>query len=318
MKNAGILPENLNSFSLGFAIGPRLNASGRLEDNRPAYELLVAADSISAGQLAIQIESANRERQELVKDIQAQAEKVIWEQNNREDRFLVVASPDWPPGVLGLVAGKLAAQYNRPVAVLSVSADGYSGSARSIDAYSLIDGLDSVAEHLTRFGGHKQAAGLATTAKKFPKFVDAIKKQASRSLSESDLRPRLTIDAELKPNEINLATAYKIASLAPFGHANPSPVFLLQSAKVLDSRRIGSTGDHVKLVAQVSGKPLDLIGFGMANDFFDLRPSEIDLAGSLDINQWNGRESLQLKIKDFRSGGTGTDETIPLPNPQSG
>jgi len=313
MDQAQLSGGKLSSYSLGFIIGPRLNASGRIEDNRPALDLLLATDRLEAKKLAQEIERANCQRQQMVREVAQEAEKLIWQQNSPDDKFIIISSQNWPTGVLGLVAGRLTSQFSRPVAVLNFNHEGYSGSARSTESYPLVDGLTATKKYLKRFGGHKQAAGLATTGENFPKFVKAIKADAAKKLTDQDIRPTIVIDAELDPAETTLEMAEKITELAPFGFGNPQPLFLFNSLIVTGAKRIGQAGDHLKFTTLINDSPLEVVAFGKAQQYWENPETTIDVVGSLEINNWQNRRTLQINLKDYRVGGRGIDEKIAIP-----
>ncbi len=300
LSAAGLTPDKLTTSSLGFTIGPRLNASGRLDDNRPAFDLLMSRNSTEAAELASIIENNNRERQAIVERVMAEAEKELFKQNSRTDRCFVIVGSNWPAGVLGLVAGKLTGNYLRPSIVLSGEKQ-LSGSSRSTDRYSIIDGLTAQEKLLSRYGGHRQAAGLSLPKENLSKFVDGIKAHAEQNLTELDLVPTYTADSILEPNEASLAVAEKINQLGPFGYSNAAPLFLLRDITLGSGRLLGASGDHSKWRARVGGNQIDAIGFGMGK-----RPQPegpVDLLAYLESNQWQGRVSLQLRLVDFRPAG---------------
>lgn len=313
MKVSGLSQDSLTSYSLGFAIGPRLNASGRLSDNRPAFDLIKETNVDKAAKLAEQINQANFKRQKLVKDLTEQIQENIWLQNKKDDYLIVVTGDNWPSGILGLAAGKISSQTNKPAIVLTNSLKGLSGSGRSLEHYSLIDGLEHSSKHLTRFGGHKLAAGLATNKEKLPKFIDAIKLHAKKNIKDEDLTPKIKIDAQIDYRNINDRTVEEIETMAPFGFGNPSPVMLIKDVQFISPRSIGAKNDHLKAKGKINNIEIDVIGFGLSEKFFNNPLTNLDIVGSLEHNVWRGNKSLQLKIKDFRPSGSEIDGRIPLP-----
>ncbi|MEX1052176.1 MAG: single-stranded-DNA-specific exonuclease RecJ [Patescibacteria group bacterium] len=312
MNVAGINPEALSASTLGFAIGPRFNASGRLADNRPVFELLKTTSMDEAKALAEGLERANRQRQDLVADVLAEATEQLWRQNNPSDRLIILRGENWPSGVLGLVAGKIVGQTGRPTIVLTKTKDGYSGSARSIENFSMISALEQTGKHLLRFGGHRLAAGLAVPAKRFDKFVDTIKSHANELLSEEDLRSVVEIDAELAHKEVRPETVREIGRLAPFGHKNPQPLFLLKDIDLSRPAVMGAAKNHLKWRVELAMHSFDLVGFGLAERFFAEPAMRSDIVGGLELNHWNGASRLQIKLKDYRPTGQAIDKHLTI------
>lgn len=299
LNQAGVKPDRITAGTIGFSIGPRLNASGRLSDNRPAYELLVTDDQAQGEQLALQIDNANRERQGLVEQVLKNAEELLFTQNKIEDHCFVLKGDTWPAGVLGLVAGKLAGRYYRPVVVLSERDGELGGSARSSAGYSIIDGLTSVGGLLTRFGGHDQAAGLSLPMAAWPKFVDGLKSHANRAIDPKALIPSFLADSVLEEPELNLKTVQLCEILQPFGLQNPPPLFVVENVELGQPRSLGS-GEHLKFNARVGQLPIEVIGFGWRKRYEANPLTTADLLGHLEANHWNGSSRLQLRLVDFQ------------------
>lgn len=297
---AALDPTKLTAENLGYVLGPRLNASGRMGDNYPAFELLMAKTAEEAAEKATAINQFNTERQGVMEAATAEAEKALFEQNNLDDRVFIIAGDAWPAGVIGLTAGKLSYRHNRPVVVLTGAGDTLTGSARSIGDYSIIDGLDSAVKHLISHGGHQQAAGLKLKKSDLPKFVDSLKKHAKANISADDLVPVLTADAVLAPAEISLTTAQALEKLEPFGHENPSPKFIIESAELNSPRTMGKDGKHLKWQAKLAGRDLEVVGFGMAKRFAEMPQPIAHLFGQLEQNHWNGTTRLQFKLADYQ------------------
>lgn len=313
MKVAGLSKDSLTSHSLGFAIGPRLNASGRLSDNRPAFDLIKETNVQAAARLARQINEANFERQQLVRKLTQDIQENIWEQNKKDDYLIVVVGDNWLSGILGLAAGKISYQTNKPAVVLTTSREGLVGSGRSLEHYSLIDGLEYSSKYLTRFGGHKLAAGLTTNKENLTKFIDTIKAHAKNNIDSKDLIPKIKIDAQIDHESINDKTVEEIERMAPFGFGNPTPLMLIKNVQFLSPRSIGTKGDHLKAKGKINDKEVDIIGFGLSKKYFNDPQTNLDVVGNLEHNIWRGNKSLQLKIKDFRSSGSKIDGRMPLP-----
>ncbi|HSX42170.1 MAG TPA: single-stranded-DNA-specific exonuclease RecJ [Candidatus Saccharimonadales bacterium] len=297
---AGLDPLKLSAENLGYVLGPRLNASGRMGDNYPAFELLMAKTIEEAQEKARIINQLNTERQGVMETATAEAEKALWAQNKIDDHLFVIAGDAWPAGVIGLSAGKLSYRHNRPVVILTGQGEELTGSARSIGEYSIIDGLDFSAEHLLSHGGHQQAAGLRLKKTELPKFVDSLKAHAKKNIAPEDLVPVLTADAILTPDEVSLTTAKAVEKLAPFGQANPSPKFIIKYAKLDSPRTMGKDGRHLKWQAKLDGRDLEVVGFGLAGRFAESPHTTAHLFGALEQNHWNGNTRLQFKLADYQ------------------
>lgn len=305
---AGLPPEKITTGSIGYVIGPRLNASGRLGDNMPALKLLTTTDEAEATALAAEIEANNNQRQQAVSVVIEAATRLLFKQNRKDDRCFIVHGDDWPSGVVGLVAGRLSGQYNRPVVVVTGEGEMLTGSARSTNNYSIIDGLRTNESWLTRFGGHRQAAGLSLTRENLPKFIDGLKSHAAAEISVADLVPVHVAEAELIDDELSLATAAALAMLSPFGQDNPQPLFLIRDVTLGEARVLGNGGDHLKWQTNRNGNRLEIIGFGLAKRRGEL-PTKADLLGHLEINSWRERQTLQLRLVDFRPAGGEIERT---------
>ncbi len=306
LATAGVDPLTINAGTLGFVVGPRLNAAGRLGDNRPAFDLLIANDEEKAARLAAKIEKANSVRQELVQRVLTEATAEIEKQNDQSDFALLVAKEGWPAGVVGLVAGKFLAQFHRPVFVATNEGDQVRGSARSLECFPVVEALSAHRDLLTSFGGHVTAAGFSLPVAKWSDFARSIKQLARSQLKASQLRPTFSVDAELGGQDLLPKTAKKLEQLAPFGLGNTRPLFLLRGAALDGVRRIGRDEKHVKGRILIDGAQVDVIAFGLAGELdTDTHPT-LHAIGYLEMNRWNDREYLQFQIVDYRT----SDDTL--------
>jgi len=292
--------EPVTAGDLGYKLGPRINAAGRLADAAEGLRLLCAPNLDEARALARELDSANRERQLIEQQILAGA--VEQAQARPQARGLVLHSETWHPGVIGIVASRIVERFHRPTVMVAVKDGMGRGSARSIEAFHLYDALAACSEHLARYGGHKHAAGLSVEASRLGAFIEAFERIARERLTDGDLVPRLRLDALVRPEELDERGAEAVAALGPFGAGNPNPVFAARAAsvqpRILPSKRDGEKG-HLKLKLDAAPK-LDAIGFSMA-DRAALAEGPVDLAFQLGIDEWNGRRRVQLKLKDLRA-----------------
>lgn len=292
---AGVTGE-VTCGSVGFRLAPRLNAAGRLEDAALGVELLLSDDPAEASRIASELDVSNAERQNIEREILQDALKMISQPGAMQGRSsIVLASAEWHPGVIGIVASRIVDLYHRPTVLIALQDGSGRGSGRSIPGFHLYQALQSCSDHLLKFGGHRQAAGLAIDEATLQAFVERFDEVTTGELSEDDLVPELLLDGELSAAEVTIGLVEEIASLQPFGMGNPEPIFLLKGANVVETRIL--KGEHLKMRISSGGKLLDAIAFGMAGR---LVHEKVDLAVSLQINEWNGRNTLQLRVKDMR------------------
>ncbi len=299
MAAAGIR-QPISAHDVAFALGPRLNAAGRLGDARAALDLLLSDDAASASRLAAALDRANRDRRSLVETIMTAAGKQIEELHRRNDPFgIVIGDRAWHVGVIGIVASRIAAQYHRPTVVVSFDENGHGrGSARSIDDFNLIEGLQSCADSLLTFGGHALAAGLSVQAGAFETFRQRFNQAGAEALDGRDLRPVLTVDGWLTPAEIHDELWIALQRLAPFGEGNPQPVLAFRGVRPRGQPRTVGNGNHLKMMLDCGVTPLDAVGFNLGRR--QIPATALDVAFRLVENRFRGRAALELHLQDFR------------------
>ncbi len=295
MNVAGVGQADVSSDDLAFRMAPRLNAPGRMGDSLMGLRVLMAEKDREAGVLANKIDAANLRRRELEQDIFDQA-VVMLEGWVDDKRTIFLALENWHPGVLGIVASRLVERYHRPVMIAGIH-DGIAvGSGRSIDGFDLYGAMKKAADCFDRFGGHYHAAGFTLKESRLEALKEALETEAQTHLRPEDLIPTLNVDAELFFKEITLDVIHQIQALAPFGDGNPEPVFMARSVKVFESRVVGDR--HLKLRVGQGDQAFDAIGFGLGGSH-PLKGVSVDLAFTPEINRWQGRENVQLKIVDL-------------------
>lgn len=283
--------------AVGFRLAPRLNAAGRLEDAALGVELLLCDDRGKAAEIAARLDASNSERQGLEQEILRDAlAKVKGSARFAHRKSIVLASCEWHPGVIGIVASRIVDLFHRPTILIALQNGSGRGSGRSIPSFHLHDALQACSEHLLKFGGHKYAAGLSVDEATLESFVERFDEVAQGLLGDSDLTPELVIDGELGAEELTLELAELIERLSPFGMGNPEPVFMLRGAALVDRQILKE--HHLKLRLSAGGRVLEAIGFNMAQG--KALPTALDVVFSLETNRWNGRQRLQLKLRDFR------------------
>jgi single-stranded-DNA-specific exonuclease len=305
MKVAHVDPAAIDAAAVGFRLAPRLNAAGRLGHPEAALELLLTDDSDEAARLAHRLDELNRDRQAVEERILREAVEEIdsWPEAKQRHRGYVLAREEWHEGVIGIVASRLVERYHRPVVLIAGNDRGWKGSGRSTGSFDLHGGLAACSEHLTRFGGHRAAAGLSIEPTKVEAFTAAFAEHADANLAEEQLRPVTRIDALVHGSELTLDLCAELAKLAPFGLGNPGVTLLVAGCEVSDVSPVGD-GKHlrfrVKDGARDAGSAI-AFGFGRQLDRFR-QDGRFDVAFRLEENRWNGTVAPQLVVKRVFDG----------------
>src|SRR5216684_665726 len=294
----------MTAYDLGFRIGPRINAAGRMDAARAVIELFEAKEKAEARRLAEHLDKRNTERKEAQREIfnRAIEEFESGAERAAQTHAAVIAGDGWHRGVIGLAASKIAERLNRPCVVISLDGDVGHGSARSIEAYHLFDGLTVCRDLLDKFGGHSHAAGLAIRREHIPEFRRRLNEHAASCLTEEDMEPVIAIDAEVASQALGFQLAQDLIALEPFGAGNPRPVFATRGFRVLSEPQIIKE-QHLKLrVAGENNRPLEAIWWrGVEESEHVPRANQrIDLAYELEVNRWNGEIRLQLNVRDMK------------------
>ena len=292
-------PDSIQSSDLGFRLGPRINARGRLAHAGLAVDLMLTKSPSEAAQWAGLLDQANLRRREIESETVESAKEQL-QAKSKLGNAVVVSDERWHPGVIGLVAAKLVREWNRPAIVIG---EGGKGSARSIPGVDIHQVLSSAEDLLEKFGGHKAAAGLTIEKEKIDAFVqrasEAVESQVGCAPYPIEFSPELSIDI----NEVDLSWTDALETLSPFGIGNPQPLFFAERVPVVGSRIVG--GSHLKL--QLGSRSLDAIGFGMGK-FAEGLSSHIDILFTIEKNTFRGRTNVQLKLEALRpSDGYGTE-----------
>jgi single-stranded-DNA-specific exonuclease len=302
----GLTGKEIDSYHIGFVLAPRVNAAGRMSTPDIAARLLLASDEAmapEARELAEQLNTENVRRQQEEAEIVAQARKAVDTDLEIGSRtVIVVAGEGWHRGVIGIVASKLVDAFHRPAIVLSIDGGVAHGSCRSIPSFNMLAALESCAEVMMKFGGHKQAAGLTIEAARVRELRARVNAFADERLQPDDLRPRLWIDGALAFGSINEQIASELNRLAPFGAGNPRPIFRTGRVEIVDGpRRIKER--HLKMAFKQDGRVMRGIAWRASEreEFVNAHKAAIELAFSLEEDSWNGERYLQLNIADFRA-----------------
>lgn len=288
--------------TVGFVLGPRINAAGRLDSADIAVELLLTSDRDEAQTIAEEIDGLNRERQAIVSEIVEEARKEVEENYPiSENACIVIGREGWNAGVIGIVASKLVEEYYRPTIVLSYDQETglAKGSARSIEGFDLFENLSVCKDILPHFGGHTMAAGMTLNIKDVDELRTRLNRLVQAQLTEEDFIPVTKLDCEVDINQIDLATIEEMTLLAPFGMSNPKPRVLLKGANIAQMKKIGADQTHLKLLLEEEGSTLDGIGFGLGQIAEEVSPfSKVSVIGELAINEWNNIRKPQIFLQD--------------------
>lgn len=295
---SGLKPERISTSDISFALAPRLNAAGRLESALASLHLLTSQDPMETGQLAQWLEIQNRDRQNITREIQAKSEQRIIV-DDEIPLLLYDADPGYNPGVVGLAASRLTEQYYRPSIIANIGEEVTRGSCRSIPEFHITHALDQCKDLLEHHGGHAAAAGFTVRNEHLEELIDRINAIATQQLKELDLRPIITAEAQMPLSELRPDLLKYLDWLQPTGMGNPTPIFMSSGLKVTHQKAVGSDNSHLKLVVTDGNITYDAIAFRQGYWFLKLPPI-IDLMYTFELNEFNGRVSLQLNVKDIR------------------
>ena len=298
---------NLNVHMIGFGIGPRLNAAGRMDHANIAYELLITKNKEKAKILSEQINKSNTKRQ-------SSTEKIVQEINNRLNekkidsnfKSIFEGDPNWPVGLVGLVAGKIAGKHNVPTVIYQEKGNMIHASCRGIPQFNLIEAFSKCINYFDDFGGHKQACGFRMKKENLKKVISIFSKVAEKELKNINIEQMLDVDTEIQLEDISWQNYDQIQSFSPFGKANLEPKFLVKKAEIISCRTVGNGNKHLKLELIIFGekslvKRINAIAFGMGNKNEVLKKGNlVDVIFELIINEWNNNRSLEMKVIDLR------------------
>jgi len=292
--------KTLKPFHVGFILGPRINAAGRMNTAHDSLDLFLSKSKEEALQLAKELDRYNQERQRTQRDIIDEALAIVEEKGLGEEKVIVLGKEGWHKGVLGIVASRIADKYYRPAVVISLKDGVGTASARSIDGFHLHDALSRCESYLEEFGGHEGAAGLTILQENIDPFRQLINEVADDVFKEEKLTPKIFIDCEIPLGSINMSLANIIDGMEPFGEGNPTPVFCSREVQIKSYPQILGR-DTLKFWVSDGVAALSVVGFGMAKHKDVVKPGRrIDLAYEIIIDDWNRPPRPQLKLKDIR------------------
>lgn len=299
--DAGIDPATIGVYHVGHQIGPRLNATGRMESAMDSLRLVCTKDAFRAKELASLLGKVNRERQEVMAQATEHASLSV---KKREilKKLLVVHDASYPEGVIGLVAGRLVEEYYRPAIVIAKGEKTSKGSVRSVNGFNIIEFLRQSSEYFVNVGGHPMAAGFTIETDKVEALQEVLENMAHDLVGDEMLIRTLKADMVLPLAMITSDFYLELKKLGPFGMANPDPTFISKRVEVKDKRQLGKEGKHLRLLLQQDYGPIvESIAFGMGEWYEKITKGDlIDIAYTIDENTWQGNTKLQLKVKDLK------------------
>jgi single-stranded-DNA-specific exonuclease len=297
--------------AVGFRLAPRLNAAGRLEDAARGVELLLDPSPASALATARLLDGFNQERQRIEQETLEQAIERL-ENGEGGEYSIVLADARWHSGVIGIVASRLVERYHRPVVLIALENGWGKGSARSIGGFHLYRAFQQCGEHLHGFGGHEFAAGLTLREDRVREFAEELERVAEEVLDAEDLCPVSKHDGEVLLEELDLECVAELAALAPFGAGNPQPSFVASGLRAQQVRVVGEK--HLRFTARQGGYSIPCIAFGMAERLGELQ-GDLDILFQPNLNDWQGRTSVQLQVSDFRTAVMGDSSPMASVSP---
>lgn len=303
IDRVGLQRERITANQAVFTLAPRINAAGRMADARDALALLLTDDPFEAAELAKRLDEQNAHRRKVDQSTLKRAQEMIDSKGGIEGRHaLVLCAEDWHPGVIGIVASRLAEIYNLPTVLVAMEGEEGRGSARSVEGFDLYDALAQCSKHLEEFGGHAHAAGLSLARCKIAAFTEALEQVVRNKLKERDLHPTLQVDYEVQLENLTDDLLNGLKRLEPFGANNQQPVLLLRGAALGGPpRRVGPDRSHLKFSVRCSqNRPLDAIGFGMGERTSELASGRVDVVFAFEENEFRGIRRSQLRLKDMR------------------
>lgn len=301
IQTAGLADRQINAGHIGYLLAPRINAAGRMGNPSIGVKLFLTNDPVQALDFARELEKENQHRQMIENEVLQEAQQQIEnEPELNQEHALVLAGEGWHLGVIGIVASKLVEIYHKPVILIGFEGEEGRGSGRSIAGFNLFNAIEACGQYLVRYGGHEFAAGLTVSRDQFLDFKKAFLEKAKNSLTEEDLLPWLKIESLVDLTGLNLELVRELSQLAPCGPANPTPVLGCKALQVVEYRNVGENGKHLKLKVSNDNVVREGIGFNLGLLNQELASTkEVDVAFSLEENNWNGSVQVQLNLKDI-------------------
>jgi len=310
LDSVGLSDKSLNVGQIVFGVAPKINAAGRLGDANRSVELLTTNDIGRAKSLSNELVEENTKRQVIQQQVVDAAFNLIHANVDlKNDRAIVLSGKDWHPGVIGIVASKVKEEYHRPSVIVSYARDGKGkGSARSISGVDLYEALSSASKYLKDYGGHAMAAGLTVEESSFDSFKKEFTKFVNNNTTDEDLIPSITLEGILKLRDINSRFMDFLDKLSPYGPGNMRPNFASKYVEVIGNPRVIGNGDHIIFKIRQNQKVISAIGFNMSEHYEKLiKGLPIDIAYAVETNEWQGRETVQLNVRDIKMSDQNKD-----------
>ena len=304
MNQCRINDQNLQAEAVSYKLGPRLNVAGRMASADLAMRLLMTDSYGEGDKIARELEELNRERQRLQAEILETAHRKIEEEIGEDDRVLVLAQENWPPGIIGIVASHIVEDYYRPTIMLSLDGDLARGSARSIPGLNMVEALTAVGSRLTSFGGHAQAAGMRLKRENLDDFRKELNAYAKTKIALGDFKPKLAVDGEILLDSLSKGFVTELGRLSPFGQSAPEPVLVARNVMLAGrARRVGTAGKHLAFYLTQGGSAFRAIGFGLG-EFAAKLPANgtFHVAFTPVLDTYTGRGDIELRVKDIDVG----------------
>lgn len=298
LEKASVKSADIDSTKINFVIAPRINAMGRLEDGLDALRLLCTNNQSKADQLADLLDTTNDRRKDLTYDMLNQADDNSNDWDN--EKIIIVYSDEYHEGVIGLIAGRLCEKYYKPAIAISISGDTAKASARSVAGVNIVKLIRQVKADLLAVGGHPMAAGFGVELAKMEMVIDKLRQIAQDEIDQSLLEPVLEAEATVDSALISLETLDLLSKFEPFGQRNSLPLFQLDDLEVIDAKPIGKEQNHLRLLVRANGQTITCLGWRKAHFLDQLSPGDrVNLLANLQLNEWNGRRSVQLVVEDL-------------------
>lgn len=303
-ESAGVQMSDIDSYHLGYVVGPRINAAGRIGSAIDALRLMVTDDPRHAEKFVQGLNMLNSQRQSITSDILLQVKSGFASQHD-DSKIIFADGTSWPEGVVGLVAGKLLEEFGKPTIVVTTNNGETRGSARSIPTFNITNAIEQFADYLEKYGGHTQAAGFTVKEGQLAEFKQKLVDYVNSSLKAEELIQDFHIDAILSTDDLSLSLIESLGKFKPFGYGNRKPVFAIPGVVIVDKKVMGSGGNHMRITYKGDGiGTAQAVMFDCGDDVDRINHDDlIDLAGSLDINVWNGNTSVQFQVKEWRRSG---------------
>ncbi len=306
IHGSSLKKDSIDTRQVAFALAPRLNAAGRLGDARLAVDLLLAGDFEEAREITSRLNHGNQRRQKVESMVLAEALDMLESRPElAEKKVLVLGSESWHPGVIGIVASRILERFYRPTLLVSLEGDLGKGSARSIPGFHMYKALEQCKDNLLDFGGHALAAGFSLHSARVDDLRERINDYAERILTPELMVPDIELDAIISLQELNKELVNQLDKLGPYGHGNPNPLLACHDVSLLNYKEVGKEGAHLKMMVKDGQVTIDGIGFNLGSYAETLATRDVDLAFVPTVNRWNGKELLQLEVKDIQPAASG-------------